>query len=66
MDVTKEIEKENVILHDRQRPNVIHDLEGSDVGEWERPRIPLDEFDGEAILKWKNRAVMIYGPTLVR
>ena len=55
-----------MILHDRQRPNVIHDLEGSDVGEWDRLRIPLDEFDGEAILKWKNRAVMIYGPTLVR
>ena len=36
-NVTKEIEKENAILHDRQRPNVIHDLEGSDVGEWEGP-----------------------------
>ena len=35
-----------MILHDRQRPNVIHDLEGSDVGEWEGPGIPLDEFDG--------------------
>ena len=44
--VTKEIEKENVILHDRERPNVVHDLEGSDVGEWEGPGIPLDEFDG--------------------
>ena len=45
-NVTKEIEKENAILHDRQRPNVIHDLEGSDIGEWEGPGIPLDEFDG--------------------
>ena len=33
MDITKEVEKENKILHDRQRPNVIHDLEGSDGGE---------------------------------
>ena len=43
---TRELEKENVILHDRERPNVIHDLEGSEMGEWERPGIPLDEFDG--------------------
>ena len=44
--VTKELEKENVILHDRERPNVVHDLEGSHMGEWEEPGIPLDEFDG--------------------
>ena len=44
--VTKELEKENVILHDRERPFVVHDLEGSDMGEWEGPGIPLDEFDG--------------------
>ena len=29
----------------KERPNVIHDLDGSDVGEWEGPSIPLDEFD---------------------
>ena len=30
--VTKEIEKENMIFHDRERPNVVHDLEGSEMG----------------------------------
>jgi hypothetical protein len=44
--VTKELEKENVILHDGKMPNVVHDLDGSDMGEWEGPDIPLDEFDG--------------------
>ena len=29
--VTKELEKENVVLHDRERPSVVHDLEGCDV-----------------------------------
>ena len=43
---TMELEKENVILHDRERPNVIHDLEGSEMGDWEGPGIPLYEFDG--------------------
>ena len=43
---TRELERENVILHDRERPNDIHDLEGSEMGEWEGPRIPLNEFDG--------------------
>ena len=41
---TKELERENVILHDRERPNIIHELEGSEMGEWEK--ISLDEFDG--------------------
>ena len=35
-----------MILHDRKRPNVIHDLDGSEMGEWEGPGVPLDEFDG--------------------
>jgi hypothetical protein len=43
---TKELEKENVILHDRARPNVIHDLKGNEMEEWEGPDIPLDELDG--------------------
>ena len=43
---TRKLEEENVILQDRERPNVIHDLEGSMMGEWEGPRTPLDEFDG--------------------
>ena len=43
---TRELKKENVILHDRERSNVIHDLDGSDMGEWEGPGVPLDEFDG--------------------
>ena len=30
----------------RERTNVIHDLDGSDDGEWEGPSIPMDEFDG--------------------
>ena len=28
---TRKLEKENVILHDRERPNVIHDLDGSEM-----------------------------------
>ena len=28
---TRELEKKNVILYDRERPNVIHDLEGSEM-----------------------------------
>ena len=43
---TKALEVENEILQDRERPNVIHDLEGSEMGEWEGPSIPLDEYDG--------------------
>jgi hypothetical protein len=42
---TRELEKENEIVQDRERPNVIHDLHGSEMGEWEGPSIPLDEFD---------------------
>jgi hypothetical protein len=43
---TKDWQKENVILHDREGPNVVHDLEDSEVGEWEEPGIPLDKFEG--------------------
>ena len=43
---TRELERENIILHDRERSNIIHDLKGSKMGEWEGPKIPLDEFDG--------------------
>ena len=35
-----------MIFNDNKRLNVIHDLEGSEIGEWEGPEIPLDEFDG--------------------
>ena len=41
----KELEKENAILQDGERPNVINDLEGNEMGEWQGPDIPLDEFD---------------------
>ena len=34
-----------MILHDGERPNVIYDLEGSEMGEWEGPGMNLDEFD---------------------
>jgi hypothetical protein len=34
-----------VIPQDKKRSNVIHDLDGSEMGEWEGPNIPLDEFD---------------------
>ena len=43
---TRELERENVILHDKERSNIIYDLEGSEMGEWEGPKILLDEFDG--------------------
>ena len=39
------MDRENEILLDRERPNIIHDLDGSDVGKWESPSIPLYEFD---------------------
>ena len=42
---TKALEKENEIVHDRERSNVIHDLDGSNVGDWEGPGIPVDKFD---------------------
>ena len=35
-----------MILHDRERPNIIHDLDASEMGEWKGPGVPLDEFDG--------------------
>ena len=42
---TRELERENVILHDRERPNVIHDVEDNEMGKWEGTRIPWDEFN---------------------
>ena len=42
---TKALERESEIVHERERSNVIHDLDGSDVGEWEGPDIPIEEFD---------------------
>ena len=48
---TKALERKNEILQDRKRPNVIHDLDGSDVGEWEGQGIPLDEFDSVRRIK---------------
>ena len=41
---TKALERDNEIPQDRERPNVIHDLDGIGVGKWEGPGIPLDEF----------------------
>ena len=43
---TRELEKEKVILRDMERPNVIHDLEGSEMEQWEGPEISLEDFDG--------------------
>ena len=43
---TRELERENVILHHKERSNIIHDLEGSEMGEWKGPKTPLDVFDG--------------------
>ena len=42
---TKVLERKNEIVHNRERSNVVHDLDGSDVGDWEGPDIPVDEFD---------------------
>ena len=42
---TRELERENVIFYDKERPNIIHDLEDSEMGEWEGLIILLDEFD---------------------
>ena len=43
--VTKALAKDNEILDDMGGPNVIHDLDDSDMGQWEGPEIPLDEFE---------------------
>ena len=37
---TKALARENEILDDEGGHNVIHDLEGSDMGQWEGPGIP--------------------------
>lgn len=37
MRATKALERDNEIL--RERPNVIHDLKASEIGEWEGPGI---------------------------
>ena len=42
---TKALEMKNEIVHDRERSNVVHDLDGSDVGDWEGLGILVDEFD---------------------
>ena len=42
---TKVLARENEILDDMEGPNVIHDLDGSDMGQWEGPIIPLDVFE---------------------
>ena len=42
---TKALEMKNEIVHDRERSNVVHDLDDSDVGDWEGLGIPVDEFD---------------------
>ena len=42
---TKALERKNEIVHERDWSNVVHDLDGSDVGEWEGPGIPIKEFD---------------------
>ena len=42
---TKALERENEIVHEKERSNVVHDLDGSDVEQWEGPGIPIEEFD---------------------
>ena len=47
-NVAKEARKATKALervHDMERSNVVHDLDGSDVGDWEGPGIPVDDFD---------------------
>lgn len=41
---TKAWAQENEILDGKRRHNVIQDLEGSSMGQWEGPGIPIDEF----------------------
>jgi hypothetical protein len=54
----KALQKENGILQDGERPNVIHDLDGSEMGEWEGLDIPLDEFDEVRKVKVESRKAM--------
>ena len=42
---TREIERENEILDNGGGRPVIHDLEDSDIGQWEGPGIPMDEVE---------------------
>ena len=43
---TEALERENVIIQDRERPPSVHEGEGSEMGEWEGPGIPKEEFEG--------------------
>lgn len=40
------MERKNEIIQDKERPSIIYDLEGSEMGEWEGHGIPLEGFDG--------------------
>ena len=54
---TKALERDKEIFQDEERPNIIYDLDGDDVGEWEGPGIPLNEFDSVR----RPKADRIYG-----
>ena len=42
---TKALERENEIVHEMKRSNVIHNLDGSNIEEWEDPGISVEEVD---------------------
>ena len=42
---TRAVARESEILNDEGGHNVIHDLEGSDMGQWEGPGVPVDDFE---------------------
>ena len=63
--VTQEFEKENVILHDKERPNVVHDFEGSDMENGKGQKFLWTNLMVLAMPKWRSQVGMIYGPTLV-
>lgn len=42
----KTLEQENEILQGKERPPSVHEGEASEMGEWEGPGIPREEFNG--------------------
>ena len=61
---TRELEKENAILQDRKRPDVIRDLEGSDMGKWMDRELFWMNLVVLPMPRWRNHVAMICGPIL--
>ena len=52
---TEALERENVIIPDKERSPSVHEGEGSEMGEWEGPGIPGEKFEGMRHTRIKKR-----------